>query len=339
MQQATLEQWRQLYKEADELKKKKPWMIFEDIDLIAVQLEGKREPYFCSIMGRQGNCPGITMYYGMDGYSDLCMIMDSYQYSAPTTYIMGDITCMTCYYGDVSEIEPEQRKLIQDLGLHYKGTNDWTYFYSFEPRYVPVSLNRDEVVQCTKIMEILNKAVDMVMEDQECLPDFENGELLMAGWDSDQEGEEPSLTIYPLPVPNTLPRFPTIKVEDSVLEEYKEYERSDMELVMDLNYLFTPIDDPDYDRPINPLLVLAYDLKEDFILAGDVLTLDHDEMETVVSIFFHIIEKYGIPKKLYARNPRILIGMEYLCEQLQIEIINDPLQELDDIYQDIQQTI
>ena len=339
MQQATLEQWKKLYKEADALKEKRPWMIFEDIDLIAVQLEGKREPYFCSIMGKQGNCPGITMYYGMDGYSDLCMIMDSYQYSAPTTYIMGDITCMTCYYGDKNEMEPDQRKIIQDLGLKYEGANDWPYFYSFEPRYVPVNLNRDEVIQCTRIMEVLNKTVDMVMEDEEWLPNFEKGELLMAEWDFVEEGEEPNLSIYPPPLPNSIPRFLTVKVEDSVLGEFKEYERSDMELVMDLNYLFTPIDDPDYDRPINPLLVLAYDLKEDSILAGDVLTLDHDEMERVVSIFFHIIENYGIPKKLYARNPRILIGMEYLCDQLNIEIVNDPLQELDDIYQGIQQTL
>ena len=112
-----------------------------------------------------------------------------------------------------------------------------------------------------------------------------------------------------------------------------------MELVIDLNYLFTPIDDPDYDRPINPLLLLAYDLKEDQILAGDVLPIEQDEMESVVSIFFHMIEEFGIPKKLYARNPRILIGVEYLCEQLQIELVNDPLQELDDIYQNIQNTI
>lgn len=339
MQQATLEQWRDLYKEADALKEKKPWKIFADIDFIAVQLEGKREPYFCSIMGKQGNCPGITIYYGMDGYSDLNMIMDSYQYNAPTTYIMGDITCMTCYYGDKNEMEPEQRKRIQDLNLKYDGPNDWTYFYSFEPRYVPVNFNREEVIQCTKVMQILNKAVDMVIEDDTYLPNFEKGELLMASWDPVEDDEEPSLCLYPLPLPNPIPRFLTVKVKDDVIEEFKSYERSDMELVMDLNYLFTPIDDPDYDRPINPLLLLAYDLKEDQILAGDVLPLEQDEMESVVSIFFHMIEEFGIPKKLYARNPRILIGMEYLCEQLQIELVNDPLQELDDIYQNIQNTI
>ena len=32
-------------------------MIFEDIDLIAVQLEGKREPYFWQYYGATGKLP------------------------------------------------------------------------------------------------------------------------------------------------------------------------------------------------------------------------------------------------------------------------------------------
>lgn len=329
MQQATLEQWRELYRQADTLKEKKPWTFFEDIDLIAIQFLEYREPFYCSIMGKQENCPGITMYYGMQGFSDLVMLMDSYQYPTPTTYTMGDITCMTCYYGSFSELESDHRKLLQDLGLTYHGDQDWTYFYSFEPRYVPINLNKEQVLQCTKILTVLNDVVDQVKADPSLLPAFDQGELLMV-----KSAKELELSSVPLPY--TMPRFMTAKVSQTLLEEYKEQEHTDMELALDLNYFFTPIDDPDYDRPLNPLVLLAYDLKADLILAGDVLSLEDDEMDRIVSVFFYVLDRIGIPKRLYARNPKILFGMEYICEQLGIEIVMDPLEEMDDIFAHLQ---
>lgn len=334
MQQATLEQWRELYRQADTFKEKKPWEIFADIDLVAVQLSEYREPFYCSIMGKQGNCLGISMYYGMQGFSDLMMIMDSYQYPTPTTYVMGDITCLTCYYGAYSELEDSHQKILQDLGLSYEGDQDWPYFYSFEPRYMPVNLNKEQVLQATKVMKVLNAVMEQVKTNPACLPAFDKGEYLMAKYD-----ENDHLQTEALPLPYTMPRFMTVKVEERVLEEYKNLEKTDMELVLDMNYFFTPINDPDYDRPLNPLVVVAYDLKEDLILAGDVLSLDDDELDMIVSMFFYVLDRIGIPRRLYARNPRILLGMEYICEQLGVEMVVDALEEVDDIYAQMQENI
>ena len=102
---ATLEQWKDLYDLADRLKERKPWQQFEDIDLIQIKLPEYREAFTCSFMGKHEFCPGISLYYGIEGYSDVMMLMESGDFPVPSTYVMGDIHALTCYYGDQEELD------------------------------------------------------------------------------------------------------------------------------------------------------------------------------------------------------------------------------------------
>ena len=129
---ATLEQWKDLYDLADRLKERKPWQQFEDIDLIQIKLPEYREAFTCSFMGKHEFCPGISLYYGIEGYSDVMMLMESGDFPVPSTYVMGDIHALTCYYGDQEELDDVQMQRIQELGRSYQGSMDWTYFLSFE---------------------------------------------------------------------------------------------------------------------------------------------------------------------------------------------------------------
>ena len=83
-------------------------------------------------------------------------------------------------------------------------------------------------------------------------------------------------------------------------------------------------------------MILAYDLKGDQILAGDLLDIDEDEMDAVADVFLQTIQRFGLPAKLFARNPNILYGLKNVCDLLDIKVIVDPLEELDDIYEHIQ---
>lgn len=68
--QATLKQWKELYDLTLEITKLKPWKSYWDLDLIAVETKKNEEPNFVSIMGKSGTCTGISVYHGMEGYSD-----------------------------------------------------------------------------------------------------------------------------------------------------------------------------------------------------------------------------------------------------------------------------
>ena len=52
----TLEQWRELYKLGLKIRDMEPWNDFQDLDIIAMEIPEKKEPYFCSILGAGGQC-------------------------------------------------------------------------------------------------------------------------------------------------------------------------------------------------------------------------------------------------------------------------------------------
>lgn len=63
---ATTEQWRRLYEIAAALKNMEPWRVLWDTDIVTIQLPDRKEPVFCSVMGRGRECYGIGIYPGYD---------------------------------------------------------------------------------------------------------------------------------------------------------------------------------------------------------------------------------------------------------------------------------
>ena len=86
---ATLEQWKELYDLAIEITKLRPWNSYWNMDLIAVETKKNEEPNFVSIMGKSGTCTGISVYRGMEGYSDFCQICNA-DYNVPATFVMSE---------------------------------------------------------------------------------------------------------------------------------------------------------------------------------------------------------------------------------------------------------
>ena len=68
--EASLAEWKALYEIATELKELRPWESFWDMDLIQLQGEEEEDVAFVSILGKGGDCYGITVYEGYEGLND-----------------------------------------------------------------------------------------------------------------------------------------------------------------------------------------------------------------------------------------------------------------------------
>ena len=53
--------------------------------------------------------------------------------------------------------------------------------------------------------------------------------------------------------------------------------------------------------------------------------------------FLGAIEHFGKPKHVYVRNPYILNWLEYICDELEIPLVEDKLEEIDDIFNMLKQ--
>ena len=315
--QATLEQWEELYDLAIEITKLKPWNAYWDMDLIAVETKKNEEPNFVSIMGKGGTCTGISVYRGMEGYSDFCQISND-DYNVPATFVMSDQNCITCYWGNRDEVDDDMYSIIKKLGLRFRGNGNWIYFKTFEKKSFPSLPNYGEVKM---LIETLKHE-----EYQESI--FDKGDIIYT-----QKDEDNHWFSYTVPRPMEPERYNTILVNDSNLIDYfKNMDDSDLELAIDMDYMMVPTNDKGFERPINPLAYIVFDLRNDQILHFDLIHPDQEDYEVIMNNFLGAIEHFGKPKHVYARNPYILNWLDFICEKLEIPLVEDDLEEIDDIF-------
>ena len=322
--QATLEQWEELYDLAIEITKLKPWNAYWDMDLIAVETKKNEEPNFVSIMGKGGTCTGISVYRGMEGYSDFCQISND-DYNVPATFVMSDQNCITCYWGNRDEVDDDMYSIIKKLGLRFRGNGNWIYFKTFEKKSFPSLPNYGEVKM---LIETYKGLIETLKHEEYQESIFDKGDIIYT-----QKDEDNHWFSYSVPRPMEPERYNTILVNDSNLIDYfKNMDDSDLELAIDMDYMMVPTNDKGFERPINPLAYIVFDLRNDQILHFDLIPPDQEDYEVIMNNFLGAIEHFGKPKHVYARNPYILNWLDFICEKLDIPLVEDDLEEIDDIF-------
>jgi hypothetical protein len=157
---------------------------------------------------------------------------------------------------------------------------------------------------------------------------FDKGDIIYT-----QKDEDNRWFSYTVPRPMEPERYNTILVNDSNLIDYfKNMDDSDLELAIDMDYMMVPTNDKGFERPINPLAYIVFDLRNDQILHFDLIHPDQEDYEVIMNNFLGAIEHFGKPKHVYARNPYILNWLDFICEKLEIPLVEDDLEEIDDIF-------
>lgn len=305
--------WRKLYKLSDQLQKLKPWEYIWSGDYICIEL-APDDVVYCIVMGRNGDCIGLSIYEGEEGYADLCSLSREYDDLEVTKYLMFEQNCLTWYMGDRSEVPAEQRAIIKNLGLKYRGSQNWPYFISYEAQYYPNSINEEEAERFVQILERLLDILEEYIHNHIDVQ-FEDNEMIYAHQKDEQ-------WIYEsMSVPYDVDKFMPIELTDSGLyEELEEREQINQNLYIDLLYLNTVIQDDDFKKPANALMFIVVDEETEVIMHGDLLKPGDDEIEVILNFFIPFILETGIPKKVHVRNPNVHAAIVDICERCHIQI-------------------
>src|SRR5699024_1586055 len=95
----------------------------------------------------------------------------------PVEYIMFDQSSLTCYFGSREELPVEQRKLIKNLDLKFRGNGNWLYYESYKKGYTPYLPDEEEVLLLIEIHKNLYMALKEYIEKESKI-DFEHGMCL-----------------------------------------------------------------------------------------------------------------------------------------------------------------
>lgn len=329
--EASLELWRELYDLAVEIKKLEPWKDFWSMDIIEIQLPGYQEPVYCSVMGKGGECYGIGLYEGADGLADFNMIATADEFMVPIEYVMGDQSNLSCYFGDREEVPPEQKTVIKELGLKFRGKGQWIYFESFKKRYLSYIPDEREVKVLLDTYRVLPIAIKAV-RDHTVEIDWDNGEILSCRFDEDKK----IWNVSGIPHPDCFRQYPSIQLTDDILrQKLKKMKKNKLEIALDLSYMHCGVTDDKYERPINPLLLLAVDVQADMIIDMHIMDIDENEVDAVLNFFIPFVMEHGRMKTVYARNPWIFAALSDICEFCGINLVGDELEEVDEILEDV----
>lgn len=315
--EASLRQWKELYELTRKIKNLEPWKYFWDMDLLTIILPERKEPIYFSILGNGGQNFGILTYSGYDAYNDFIDIIESEDSGTPVDYLMLEQSCLACNFGNREEVPPNQKKIIKELALGFRGKNQWIYFESFKKGYMPYILDEAEVILLT---EAYNQLLKMLLDyiEQHINISFESGKTLIHYYDEDQKQWVNKST-----VPNVPRReIQNITLADAILKaDLKGQKKIIANLELDMLYVCTDVKDDKFDRPINPKIVLLADNIGGAIIQQEVLTPEDNEIQAVFRLLIGFIQHYGIPQKVYFRIPLIKHIIEDLCTELGIQII------------------
>jgi hypothetical protein len=316
-----IEVYKELYEVINEWIELKPWEYLYSEDFVAV--EDDNETYYCCIMGRMGDCIGVSIYTGDEGYADLISVAEGSEDPATTEFIMFSQSCLTFYLGDREEVPAQQRQIIKKLGLKYRGRGKWPFFMSFEPKLFPYKINDRQAIIMTKVFKQLIPTMKAYIANEIDVR-FDEDEIIYTYKEDNQWKYEARVA------PERPTKYmPVELINKELLQELKKQDHIDTDLIIDLNYISSPTNDKKYARPLNPICLLFLDATEHMIIDMRILDYEDDEIGMCLGYIGTFVQEYGIPHSIKIRNPLVLSALIDLCEELDIDLIVDDLPEVD----------
>lgn len=307
--EAPLAQWKVLYEAATQIKEFKPWEKFWDMDLIGIRYGAEEDTVFFSILGRGGDCYGITVYEGYEGLNCFLMLAMQQHLNLSPEYAMFNQKNLTCYWGNRDELTDKQRKIIKDLGYSYRGKNQWLYFLSFEPGYYPYNMNEEEVLRMSKYLQDLEVALKYYVES-DVKVDFENGNMFLLSFDEDKK----TWNFGEAPLPFTVFQFGNLLITDEeLLSDLAKVPKCNAVLEADISIIGAKITDKKYSRPANPALCLLGDADAGIIIHFEMSEPDDDPMVMLAETVIDFIFRCGVPKEIRISNVIVEAGLEQIC--------------------------
>ncbi len=325
MQQPTLEEWRSLYAVANEIKKMKPWEWMCDCDIFGVQDPETGTTYYCVIMGSGGIHFGLSAYRGAHGLSVLLETIEDNDDPGAASDLIYETNCLQCSFEDRDMLAKEDLAVIKNLGLKYRGRNQWPSFRDYSPGLFPWFIDRS---QCKMLTLILTQALEVMLlcRDDISVLEGKNGEYLVRRLKASDNGQSCWENAYLMP-----PRFEIeiaqYTLQDKVLAKKLQKIKTDnrLEFEVDIFYAPTPVGDKQH-RPYFPKLCAIMERKQGTVLSFEIAQESKQAgfafLDSLATLLLEMNKK---PRCIYIEKQETLNVFEDFCNQVGIRLETVPI--------------
>ena len=330
---ATLEQWQQLYEVTQNIRMLKPWEYLHESERFTLLLPERDEPVYIVVMGSGEMTYGIGIYPGYDSLRRLLEMTENEAREDDFT-IAFEQHCINLYFGDRDELEPEDTDIIKKLGLKFRDQNEWPYFRSMKPSYIPWFLDFNEAE--LTIAALQNFAMAFIAYLKQGFEiDFEDGQTLLRLYDSESDMWYNTVAKLPL-APFIVPKL--MVTDDTLIAKLKKKKKTQAKLGFVLTYVPMPIQENDGERPRVPRMAMLIDLSigKPF---GQVMDVEHEIFtKAIMDMLTDYVEQKGRPAAICVQDEDTGCYVEDFATKLDIKLMEDVnLNLLDDMMMGLMQ--
>jgi hypothetical protein len=313
------EEWQRLYEAVIAFKQEAPWEWMYEDDVFGVRNPETGEIGYGSVMGSAGEHLALALYLGSEGLSGFWRMYHQDQYS--DAFLLLEIPELQASFEDRSELHVRDREVIKDLGLRFRGRQEWPQFRSYVPGCAPWFLTPQEARFLAVGLEQALIIARRVHDDPDLLepPDDGEDEYLVRvqkeeGWTDEwlvpKPVEEPAM---PIPDQLRLARMgENLPFVEAALEA-------------DLFAMPQYVKEEEDPRPYLVYNLLMVDADSGMILGAEVLLARQGYQtmwaEAQVNLLQTMERQGGIPQLVTVRDQRLAEIVAPIADSLGLEMV------------------
>lgn len=263
----TLAEWRSLYDVWDRVKAITPWKWMLETNVFGVKNPDKDEVGYVSVMGNLGEHYAVAIYLGNRGLFGFWNFQNAGPTADPMEFLK--IPQLQASFEDREELTDQDRGVIKNLGLKYRGAQAWPQFRSFRPGFLPWYLEADEVRFLTLALEQVLDVAPRFRLNSRLLPNPSQQRYLVRvprregttiTWE-DQEQTPPSSEMVQL----------NLIMNDELLQRVQRLPQRSVKVEIDLFVIPSVTQEKRSTRPFFPYTLLSIETQTGMILGVDML--------------------------------------------------------------------
>ncbi len=308
----SLEQWKKLYDLMAQFEQLAPWDWMEEDDIFGFEMPGTGELGFISVMGALGEHYAMAIYQGVKGLDGFWQMQELGPSLTPE--FMLTVPQLQAAFEDREEITKEDRAVIKQLGLKFRGAKAWPQFRGFRPGCFPWYIEKAEAEMLICGLEQLLDVAPRFEDDPDLLmPTEDDDDYLMrvledGVWKDTirriESGQETTLHF---------------KMNTQAMNALKQAMPGQHTLEVDLFMMTTPIQEKRSERPCFPYMLMICDQKSRMILVTELLQPLPDlktMWEKVPALIVTTLAGRVAPKEFVARDGFALTAAGILAKEL-----------------------
>jgi hypothetical protein len=317
--QPSLDDWKDLYDAAVKFKELKPWVWMLDSDMFGVQNPENNQIGYCCIMGNLGEHFALGVYLGTEGLGTYLKIQNQEITAGDMEAITGQ-KCLMASFEDRNYLTNADRDIIKQLGLKFRGRNEWPLFRIYEPGYPPWRLDKEMLKYLTLALQQSIEVALRFKEDPDMLI-TNKPDVYLVRVPKKSEGDLKWMDKWMKPEPIEKSGKALPPVNEILLQKLKKNVKR-IGGVWEADFFFspTPIKESKDERPYYPYAIIYVDRQSGLILHVN-MTKPDEHITAFPSDFMSLVENMGVkPREILVRKEEAFELLELITSRLNIKL-------------------